>query len=156
MALRFRNIDVTPQDPVSEWGVEGISTAIERGYLPHWRRITRAVRADPDGPVAADLEEALSIVDPDSGAAMLLGQVLADVRRGPEARVARLVRQAVLRSGLSAKEFAAHVGTSPSRLSTYMSGKVVPSAALLLEIQDAGERLSANTRLAAGARAVPV
>ena len=74
---------------------------------------------------------------------------------GPEARVARLVRQAVLRSGLSAKEFAAHVGTSPSRLSTYMTGKVVPSAALLLEIRDAGERLSANTRLAAGAQAVP-
>ncbi|GAA3211063.1 helix-turn-helix domain-containing protein [Oerskovia jenensis] len=135
MALRFRNIDATPEDPVSEWGVEGISTAIERGYLPHWRRITRAVQAvqaDPDGPVAVDLEEALSIVDADSGAAMLLAQVLADARRGPEARVARLVRQALLRSGLSAKEFAAHVGTSPSRLSTYMTGKVVPSAAMLL------------------------
>lgn len=67
----------------------------------------------------------------------------------------RRVRQAVSRFGLSVKEFVAHVGTSHSRLLTYMSGKVVSSAAMLLETQDAGERLPVNTRLAAGAQAMP-
>lgn len=34
--------------------------------------------------------------------------------------------------------FAEHIGTSASRLSTYLSGKVTPSAALLLRIERAG------------------
>ena len=40
--------------------------------------------------------------------------------------VASEVRDLVARSGLSRQDFAERIGTSRSRLSTYMSGKVVP------------------------------
>lgn len=38
-------------------------------------------------------------------------------------------------SGLTRREFASHIGTSASRLSTYATGKVTPSAALLLRMR---------------------
>ena len=45
------------------------------------------------------------------------------------------VRAAVERAGVTKAEFASAVGTSASRLSTYLSGKVIPSAALLMRIE---------------------
>ncbi|MGF1647054.1 MAG: helix-turn-helix domain-containing protein [Kineosporiaceae bacterium] len=39
------------------------------------------------------------------------------------------------RSGLTSTEFASRIGTSRSRLSTYASGRVVPSAALMVRIR---------------------
>lgn len=134
MALHFRNIDATPSDPVQEWGVEGMLTAIERGSLPHWRRITAAVRADPFGRAAQDLEEALEIADR-QGAVPLLRRMLHDARGGDSAQVARRVELAVARSGRSLRRFAADVGTSPSRLSSYRTGSVVPRADVLMRIE---------------------
>jgi ribosome-binding protein aMBF1 (putative translation factor) len=49
--------------------------------------------------------------------------------------VATEVRQAITDSGLARAEFAARIGTSASRLSTYATGKVVPSATLVLRIR---------------------
>jgi transcriptional regulator with XRE-family HTH domain len=49
--------------------------------------------------------------------------------------VAAEVRDIVGRSGLSKQDFAERIGTSRSRLSTYMSGKVVPSAALMVRMR---------------------
>ena len=49
--------------------------------------------------------------------------------------VASEVRNLVGRSGLSKQDFAERIGTSRSRLSTYMSGKVVPSAALMVRMR---------------------
>lgn len=47
MPLRFRNIDATPDDPVSRWGVEGMSAALDRGYAQHWSRMAQAIADDP-------------------------------------------------------------------------------------------------------------
>lgn len=49
--------------------------------------------------------------------------------------VASRIRRAVSSSGLTSAEFARLVGTSASRLSTYCSGKVTPSAAMLVRIE---------------------
>ena len=49
--------------------------------------------------------------------------------------VAAEVRELVGRSRLSTQDFAERMGTSRSRLSTYMSGKVVPSAALMVRMR---------------------
>ncbi|RYF38745.1 MAG: XRE family transcriptional regulator [Comamonadaceae bacterium] len=38
-------------------------------------------------------------------------------------------------SGLSARQFASALGTSAPRLSTYLSGKVVPSAVLMVRAE---------------------
>jgi transcriptional regulator with XRE-family HTH domain len=50
-------------------------------------------------------------------------------------QVAAEIRDLVARSGLSRQDFARRLGTSRPRLSTYMSGKVTPSAALMLRIR---------------------
>ncbi|MFF2678066.1 hypothetical protein ACFVRT_15955 [Arthrobacter koreensis] len=57
MALKFRNLTVSPQDPVEQWGVEGLLAAVERGDINDLRRIARALRTDPHGKVAQQLSE---------------------------------------------------------------------------------------------------
>ena len=48
------------------------------------------------------------------------------------ADVASEVQALVARSGMSKQDFAERIGTSRSRISTYTSGKVVPSATLMV------------------------
>ncbi|MFF5034571.1 helix-turn-helix domain-containing protein [Nocardia salmonicida] len=50
------------------------------------------------------------------------------------------MRQAVADSGLTSAEFAVAIGTSGSRLSTYMTGKVVPSSTLMVRIRRVADR----------------
>jgi len=59
---------------------------------------------------------------------------------GECAAVAAEIRAAVEGSGLSQAVFASRIGTSASRLSTYMSGKVTSSAALMLRIRRVADR----------------
>ena len=61
-------------------------------------------------------------------------------------QVASEVRKLVARSGLSRQAFADRIGTSRSQLSTYMAGKVVPSAALMVRMRRV-ERLACGQAL---------
>ncbi len=137
-ALKFRNLAVSPDDPVETWPFEGILAAVERGTLPDWRRLAKAIRADPWGPVARQVLEAVRLVRP-YGTAELLEGVVARARElavdSERTEVAAEVRKLVNDSGLSQHDFADRIGTSRSRLSTYMSGKVVPSAALMVRMR---------------------
>ncbi len=136
--LKFRNITASPDDPVETWPFEGILAAIERGTLPDWRRLAKVIKADPWGPVARDVLEAVRISRP-YGTAELFETVVARARERAAAsertEVAAEVRGLVDDSGLSVREFAERLGTSRSRMSTYMSGKVVPSAALMVRMR---------------------
>ncbi len=140
--LVFRNVEAAPEDPVEEWPLEAIQTALERGSLKHWRCLGAAIRAQPWGPVARDVEEVLTYSRP-YGVAKVMERVIAEARRDAEAAeratVATEVRQLIEQSGLSRAEFASRIGTSPSRLSTYATGKVTPSAALLVRMQSVAE-----------------
>ena len=139
--LKFRNITASPNDPVETWPFEGILAAVERGTLPDWRRLAQAIAADPWGPVAQQVLEAVRISRPYGTTELLEGAVArarelaADAER---AQVASEVRELVGHSGLSRQEFADRIGTSRSRLSTYMAGKVVPSAALMMRMRRVG------------------
>jgi DNA-binding transcriptional regulator YiaG len=137
-ALKFRNIDASPADPVETWPFEGILAAVERGTLPDWRRLATAIRADPWGPVAQQVLEAVRLSRP-YGTTELLEGVVARARElavdSERAAVASEVRDLIDKSGLSQQDFAARIGTSRSRLSTYISGKVVPSAALMVRMR---------------------
>jgi DNA-binding transcriptional regulator YiaG len=148
-ALRFRNITATPDDPVEQWGVEGILAAIDRGSLQHWRRIAGAVQADPRGPAAADLEQALRLAE-DVGVAATLRRAFVQARHDADTRareeVGRRLARLVRESGLSAAEFAQRLGTSASRMSTYLTGKVVPSAALLVRAEGVAKSVNASTK----------
>lgn len=72
------------------------------------------------------------------GVAKLMERIISDARQevaaAERAAVAREVAELVENSGISRAEFATKVGTSTSRLSTYITGKVTPSAALMLRM----------------------
>jgi DNA-binding transcriptional regulator YiaG len=137
-ALKFRNITASPDDPVDTWPFEGILAAVERGTLPDWRRLAAVIRADPWGPVAQQVLDAVRLSRP-YGTAELLEGVIGRARKlaadSEREDVASQVRELVGGSGLSKQDFAERIGTSRSRLSTYMSGKVVPSAALMVRMR---------------------
>lgn len=138
MSLAFRNIDISPEDPVEVWPTEAVLTALERGGLGHWRRLTAVINEDPWGPVARRVEEALEVSRP-YGVGVLMADVLAAARKQAEcaerAAVAAEVTRLLAASGMARAEFASAIGTSASRLSTYLSGKVTPSAALLVRMR---------------------
>ncbi|GAA4377203.1 helix-turn-helix domain-containing protein [Agromyces bauzanensis] len=133
--MRFRNLTVTPDDPVDAWGVEGILAAIDRGGASDWAKVARAVEAAPYGPVAADLDEALEVAE-SAGAAALLRSVLEVARATPEERTVRRLRSLARATDLSQRELAERLGTSRSRLNSYLNGAVTPSAAVVTRLED--------------------
>lgn len=138
MTLAFRNVDADPADPVRTWPFEALVTAIERGSVRDWARISVALKRDPWGDVARAVEDYLSYADR-SGATQLFRRVIDQARANRDAadraRVAARVRALVAGSHLTAATFAVRAGTSASRLSTYVTGKVVPSATTMLRLE---------------------
>ena len=138
MALRFRNLNVSPDDPVELWPVEAVQTALERGSVRDWRRLIEVIDRDPWGKTARQVEHVLTYSRP-YGVANLMERVLRSARAGAERAerevVAGKIRRAIADSGLTRAEFASRIGTSVSRLSTYVTGKVAPSAALIVRIE---------------------
>lgn len=136
--LAFRNLEITPEAPVHEWPFEAVRTALERGTLQDWRHLAAEVRRDPWGPTARMIEEILSHSRP-YGVAPLMEGLIDECRDQTERlereQVAQEVVALIERSGLPRSEFARRIGTSSSRLSTYATGKVTPSAALMLRMR---------------------
>ena len=147
MALAFRNLTITPEAPVSRWPTEAVQAALERGDLADWHWIVAEISAHPSGRTARQVEEVLSYSRP-YGIADAMELVLSRARDRAEAsereQVAAEIGEAIRRSGLSQAEFAARIGTSASRLSTYAAGKVVPSATLKVRIERLADRASAD------------
>lgn len=138
MTLTFRNVDASPSDPVATWPYEALVTAIERGFVQDWKPIFENVSAEPWGNVARSIEKYLTYSE-SGGIPTLFALAVEISRKNLELRekeeVARRVREAIAGSGLTAAEFATRVGTSASRLSTYATGTVTPSAHMLLRIE---------------------
>ena len=141
--LRFRNVDAEPADDVATWPYEALVAAIDRGLVPDWRPIFVEVRRSPWGTVARRVQHYLDYRDADAVStlfALAIERARRDTDRADRADVAARVRAAVSRSTMTRAQFAASVGTSASRLSTYLSGKVTPSAALLMRIERTANR----------------
>jgi hypothetical protein len=149
MPVRFRNVDASPSDDVRTWPYEALVAVIDRGLVADWRPIFVELRRSPWGEVARRVERYLSYREPDGVSALFslaIERARADARDADRAAVAARVREAVATSGLTGAEMARLVGTSASRLSTYMSGKVSPSAAMLMRIERAGGGSRAGRR----------
>lgn len=144
--LRFRNVDASPDDPVETWPFEGVVAAVERGFLPDWHRLAKAIAADPWGPVAHAVHEAVQLSRP-YGTTELMESLIARAREetvdAERQEVATEIGRLVQQSGLGRRAFAERVGTSTSRLSTYLSGKVTPSAALVVRMRRVARQLPA-------------
>jgi len=143
MTVSFRNVSARPGDPVAEWPTEAVRAAIERGGLPEWRRIAREIAKEPWGRTARQVEEVLRHARP-YGVADLLEAVIESAREQADTyerkAVAAELRDLVNRSGMTQAEFARRIGTSASRLSSYVNGGVVPAATLMVRARNAGAR----------------
>jgi len=148
MSFDFHNMPVDVDDPVESWGSGGILATLERGTIREWSRIAHRVMDDPWGPVSRDLEAVIAFsrpIDDDSligeGNLALMERAIERARRetseSERDTVASEIRDIVERSAISRKEFSERIGTSTSRLSTYESGKVVPSAAMMVRMRRA-------------------
>ena len=145
MPVTFRNVDASPDDDVRTWPYEALVTVIDRGLVPDWQPIFAELRRSPWGRVARRVERYLSYREPGATGtffALAVEHARAQADRADRTEAAARVREAVDRSGLTKAEFAKLVGTSASRLSTYLNRKVTPSAAMLIRI----ERTAATAR----------
>lgn len=131
--------------PLSTWPYEALVTLIERGSIRDWARLATAIEADPWGPVARQVEAYLSYESP-YGVGPLLTRAVDRARRETDeadrAEVAAEVGRLIESTGLTVSEVAERIGTSRSRLSTYRSGKVTPSAALMVRLRRVAAALS--------------
>lgn len=143
MSLTFRNVDLDPGAPLDAWPFEAIVTLLERGSVTDWAQLTAHIKGQPWGVVARQVEDYLGYERP-AGLAPLLERAITAARASAERReradVAARVDELIRRSGLTTAEFASRIGTSRSRLSTYRTGSVTPSAALLLRMERLAER----------------
>ena len=136
--LRFPNVDADPADDVTTWPYEALAAAIDRGLVPDWQPVFAEIRRSPWGSVARRVERCLAHRDADGAStlfALAIQHARHDTDRADRAAVATRVRAALEQAGTTQAEFATSVGTSASRLSTYINGKVTPSAAMLARIE---------------------
>ena len=149
MITEFRNVHGSTADPVSTWPYEGLVEVLERGGVYSWRPIVAEIRSAPWGPVARRLEKYLAYSE-DRAIVALFSGLIKKYRTDTEQRerdlVAERVRAAIEKSQLPAREFADRIGTSASRLSTYATGRVIPSAAMLMRIENYSQLSALSTR----------
>lgn len=117
---------------------EEMVVAIRDGDLLEWQQLATVVRRKPWGTFARSLEKAARSAGDEAVMSALSGVVhFSRARRDQREReeVARRISRSVQSTGLTQKAFAARIGTSASRLSTYVTGSVTPSASMMLRIE---------------------
>lgn len=137
-----------PSAPLS--APSDLARLIREGNARSWRAALAPVAANPWGPYGEHLARLAT-----EARLPLVARWLIDCRKVYRLRqeeqerltIAREIRRLIAISGCSQRQFAAYVGTSPSRLSTYATGKVTPSAAMLLRIQRAARGLHEESQL---------
>jgi hypothetical protein len=129
--------------PVEFWPTAAIRSALEGGDIATWKRIAAALKRDPYGRTARQVEEVLDGTRP-SGIAKALWEVLERARThldaNERAEVARHVGLLIERSGLAQPEFASRIGVSAEELGTYLDGSTSPSASLMIRIRRLSDR----------------
>jgi hypothetical protein len=129
--------------PVEFWPTAAIRSALQSGDIDTWKRIAAALKRDPYGRTARQVEEILEGTRP-YGISKALWEVLERARTHLEANeraeVARHVRLLIDRSGLNQDEFASRVGVAPEDLTAYLDGSTSPSASLMIRILRLSDR----------------
>lgn len=129
--------------PVEFWPTAAIRSAMQGGDIETWKRIAAALKRDPFGRTARQVEEVLEGTRP-YGISKALWEVLDRARTHLEANeraeVARHVGLLIERSGLAQQEFAARIGVAAEELASYLDGSVSPSASLMIRIRRLSDR----------------
>jgi hypothetical protein len=132
-----------PEQPVEFWPTSAIRSALQGGDIDSWKRIAGALKRDPYGRTARQVEEVLEGTRP-YGISKALWEVLerarAHLEANERAEVARHVRLLIDRSGLGEQEFASRIGVAPEDLAAYLDGGASPSASLMIRIRRLSDR----------------
>jgi DNA-binding transcriptional regulator YiaG len=134
----FRNVYGSTSDPVDTWPYEGLVEVIEYGNIGDWWPILEHLNTDPWGKVARNIAHYLDYCDEKDVVAffrLMIRKSREEAEQREREEVMRRVRATQQQSGLTSHEFAERLGTSASRFSTYLTGKVIPSAALLVRME---------------------
>lgn len=143
MPLRFRNIHATPDDPVDAWGFEGMLAAIDRGYAADWRKLVAALVADPSlRPVFEAAREAAE----SRATVAVLDAALERAERSPSEQALARLRSAYRGTRMTQTELASRLGTSRTRLNSYLTGKVTPAMDVLVAVEEIAEQYRAPAR----------
>lgn len=131
------------EQPVEFWPTSAIRSALQGGDIDTWKRIAGALKRDPYGRTARQVEEVLEGTRP-YGISKALWEVLerarAHLEANERAEVARHVRLLIDRSGLAEQEFASRIGVEPEDLAAYLEGSESPSASLMIRIRRLSDR----------------
>ena len=131
--------------PVEFWPTALIREALETGDITVWQRIVMAIKRDPFGRTARQVEEVLEHSQP-YGISKALSEVLIRARDHLEANeraeAARHVRLLLDRSGLAVQEFASRIGVAQADLTTYLDGSVSPPASLMIRMRRLSDRFA--------------
>ncbi|MBX7449178.1 XRE family transcriptional regulator [Mycolicibacterium sp. 3033] len=131
--------------PVEFWPTAAIREALERDDLAVWQRIVVAIKRDPYGRTARQVEEVLETAEP-YGVSKAMSEVLLRTREHLEANecaeVGRHVRLLLERSGLGEQEFASRIGVAPADFAAYLGGTVSPPASLMIRMGRLSERFA--------------
>jgi hypothetical protein len=133
------------EKPVEFWPTAAIREALETDELTVWQRIVTAIKRDPYGRTARQVEEVLESTRP-YGVSKALSEVLTRTRENLEANeraeVARQIRVMVGRSGLKPTEFASRIGVPGDELAGYLEGKTSPPASLMVRMSRLSDRFA--------------
>lgn len=131
------------EQPVELWPTAAIRSALESGDIATWQRIVVALKRDPYGRTARQVEEVLAGSQP-YGISKALLEVLDRARMHLEAderaEVARHIRLLLERSGLAPEEFASRIGVPADELAGYLDGAASPSASLMIRMRRLSDR----------------
>lgn len=135
----------TDDRSVEFWPTSSIRSALETGDITVWQRIVLAIKRDPYGRTARQVEEVLADAAP-YGISKALNEVLARARSHLEANerkeAARHVRLLLERSRLGESEFASRIGVAPTDLATYLDASVSPPASLMIRMRRVSDRFA--------------
>lgn len=131
--------------PVEFWSTAAIRSALETGDITVWQRIVVAIKRDPFGRTARQVEEVLENSEP-HGISKALSEVLvrsrAHLEANERAEAARHVQLLLHRSGLSEPEFASRIGVPPADLAVYLKGEISPPASLMIRMRRLSDRFA--------------
>ncbi|RAV18430.1 XRE family transcriptional regulator [Mycolicibacterium sp. GF69] len=135
-----------PDDrPVEFWPTAAIRAALETDDLAVWQRIVAAIKRDPFGRTARQVEEVLETARP-YGVSKALAEVLTRTREHLEANereeVARHIRALLEHSGLGHQEFASRIGVAADDFAAFLNGQTSPSASLMVRMKRLSERFA--------------
>ena len=135
----------TDERPVEFWPTASIRSALETGDIAIWQRIVVAIKRDPYGRTARQVEEVLKTAAP-YGISKALNEVLARARghldANERAEAARHVHLLLERSGLGEQEFASRIGVPREHLSAYLDASVSPPASLMIRMRRLSDRFA--------------